>query len=457
MDKVINVVERQKQFANKGLAKNVPFRIDQLLKLKNVLKKNEGQLNDAIYEDVKKSPFETYLTELSVVYHEIDFAVKHLKKWAKPIKVRSGLASFPARSQIIFEPLGTTLVIGSWNYPCQLVLAPAVAALAAGNTAILKPSELPSRTSEVLHRIINENFDPAYLRVLEGGVELTTELLKYSYGKICFTGSTAVGKIIARAAAETLTPTLLELGGKSPCFVFPDANLKVAAKRIAWGKFLNAGQTCIAPDYLYVHDSIYDDFLKELKVETQKIVGSNSKISESFIRIINNKNFKRLEKLIDPSKLFFGGQKDEKENYISPTILNDVTWDDKCMEEEIFGPILPVLRFDNIESAISVVKEQPKPLALYVFSNNRKRQSQILSEVSFGGGCVNEVVMHFANIHLPFGGVGHSGIGSYHGHHGFKAFSHQKSILKKLLWFEPNLKYAPYSSWKLKILRFIFG
>ncbi|EQC45019.1 aldehyde dehydrogenase (NAD) family protein [Bacteriovorax sp. BSW11_IV] len=457
MEGVKEIVEKQREFADKGDSKNVSFRIQLLLKLKKVLKENEQELNEAIYKDVKKSAFETYLTELSVVYHEIDFAVKNLKKWAKPVRVKTGIANFPASSKIIHEPLGTTLIIGAWNYPYQLVLNPAVAALAAGNAAILKPSELPSTTSNVLEKIINQNFDSSYLHVMKGSVELTTELLKYSYGKICFTGSTQVGKIIATAAAQTLTPTLLELGGKSPCFVFPDTNLKLAAKRIAWGKFINSGQTCIAPDYLYVHDSVYNEFLEELKIQTQLVVGPTPKESESFIRIINNKNFNRLKNLIDPAKIFYGGDLDEKESYISPTILKDVNWGDVCMQEEIFGPILPVLKFSEIDNAINEVKRGPRPLALYLFTSDKRIQDKILNEVSFGGGAINDVVMHFTNNYLPFGGVGQSGMGNYHGKHGFLSFSHQKSILKKQLWFEPSIKYAPYTSWKLKFSKLIFG
>lgn len=457
MTTVLEIVEKQKSLANVGFAKDVSYRKKQLLLLKKVLKENEFYLYQAIFDDLKKSRFETYLTELSIIYNEIDHSIKHLNKWSKPVRVKTSLSNIPGKSFIIPEPFGTTLIIGAWNYPYQLVLAPAIAALAAGNTAILKPSELPNCTSTALKDIINNNFDSGYLHVIEGGVETTTELLKYSYGKICFTGSTTVGKIIAKAAAETLTPTLLELGGKSPCFVFPDVDIKIAAKRIAWGKFINAGQTCIAPDYLYVHSSIYDEFLEELKKQTQLIVGENPLVSESYVRIINNKHFLRLENLIDNKKIFSGGSCIESENYIEPTILKDVTWDDECMREEIFGPILPVLRFNRINDAISMVKAGSKPLALYVFTKKKEHQSMIVDTLSFGGGCVNDVVMHFSNHYLPFGGVGNSGMGNYHGKYGFNAFSHQKSIYKRHIWIEPNLKFTPYTKLKFTILKYLFG
>ncbi|MFW1984026.1 aldehyde dehydrogenase [Acinetobacter guillouiae] len=457
MNTIKEVVLRQKKFSDLGTSKDVSFRISQLQKLKKILKDNESLLCEAIYEDIKKSKFETYVTELALVYNEIDVCIKNLDKWSKPLKVNTNILNLPAKSFIISEPYGTTLIIGAWNYPYQLTLAPLVATLAAGNTAIVKPSELPVKTSATLKKIINENFNPDYLHVIEGGVEVTQELLSYPYGKICFTGSTTVGKIVARAAAEHLTPVLLELGGKSPCFVFEDADLKLAAKRIAWGKYLNAGQTCIAPDYLLIHSSIYDKFLDELKDQIQHIVGDNALTSESYTRIINERNVQRLKKLIEPEKVFFGGKVIESENYIEPTILKNIGWDDEVMQEEIFGPIFPAIPFDDLNSVIAKIKEGPKPLALYMFTKSESIQSKILKEISFGGGCVNDTIMHIANHHLPFGGVGGSGMGNYHGEHGFKTFSHQKSIVKKTFWFEPSMKYAPYTDGKLKLLRRIFG
>jgi aldehyde dehydrogenase (NAD+) len=451
------VVEAQRQFAASGKAKEIDFRKQQLRKLKTILTQNEPFLYQAIYADFKKSRFETYLTELAMLYRELDEAMKHVAKWAKPKKVKTDLVNLPGKSFIIPEPFGTTLIIGAWNYPYQLTLAPVIAAMAAGNTCIIKPSELPQNTSAAIAQIINQNFDPAYLYVVEGGVDVTQELLSHRFDKLFFTGSAIVGKIVAKAAAEYLTPVTLELGGKSPCLVFADADLKIAAQRIVWGKFLNAGQTCIAPDYLLVEEAIYPAFLDELKKQIKRVIGPNPLESESYMRIINQKQVQRLQKLIDPQKLFTGGQVIEAENYIEPTILKDVSFTDDIMKEEIFGPILPVISFTDLQPVLQEIKMRPRPLSLYVFGKNKELQTRILNEISFGGGCINDVLMHISNSQLPFGGVGDSGMGSYHGEAGFRAFSHFKSILKKPLWFEPSLKYVPYSDFKLKIIRILFG
>jgi len=329
--------------------------------------------------------------------------------------------------------------------------------MAAGNTSIIKPSELPQHTSAALAKIINQNFEPAYLYVVEGGVDVTQELLSIRFDKLFFTGSTTVGKIVAKAAAEHLTPITLELGGKSPCLVFADADLKISAQRIIWGKFLNAGQTCIAPDYLLVEEKIYQPLLTELKNQISKIIGPNPLESDSYVRIIDQKHVQRLKKLIDPQKLFTGGQVIDTENYIEPTILKDVSFADEIMKEEIFGPILPVIPFTDLEPVLQEIKSRPRPLSLYVFGKDSKLQTRIVNEVSFGGGCINDVIMHICDSHLPFGGVGESGMGSYHGEAGFKTFSHFKSILKKTFWFELPIKYMPYTQLKLKIIRALLG
>lgn len=451
-----DVVEAQRQFAASGQAKNIDFRKQQLRKLKIILQQNEQLLYQAIYDDFKKSEFETYLTELALLYHELDLAIKRVDKWAKLKKVRTELPNQPGKSFIIAEPYGTTLIIGAWNYPYNLTLLPLISALAAGNTSIIKPSEQSKNTSTVMAQIINQNFDSAYLHVVEGGIEVTQELLSYRFDKLFFTGSTTVGKIVAKAAAEHLTPVTLELGGKSPCLVFADADLKLSAQRIVWGKFLNAGQTCIAPDYLLVEAAIYLPFLDELKKQITKIVGANPLESESYVRIINQNHVQRLKKLIDPQKLFTGGQVIEAENYIEPTILKDVTFADEIMKDEIFGPILPVIPFTDLDAVLEEIKKRPSPLAFYIFGKNSALQTQILHAVPFGGGCINDVVMHVGNPYLPFGGVGDSGMGSYHGEFGFKAFSHFKSILKKTFWFELPVKYAPYSKLKLRLIRALF-
>lgn len=454
---ISTIIEKQRNFAAAGQAKEINFRKQQLQKLKTLLKQNEQVLYQAIYVDLKKSQFETYLTELALLYHELDQAIKKVNKWASPKKVSTGLVNFPGKSFIISEPYGITLIIGAWNYPYQLTLAPLIAAISAGNTCIIKPSELPQNTSSALAHIINKNFDQEYLHVIEGGAEVTQELLSHRFDKIFFTGSTTVGKIVARAAAEFLTPVTLELGGKSPCFVFADADLKISARRIVWGKFLNAGQTCIAPDYLLVEQSIYQPFMEEMKKQITLIVGANPLESESYVRIINNKHLIRLQNLIDTEKLFCGGQVIPEENYIAPTILKNISFTDKIMEEEIFGPILPVITFSDLKPVLQEIKSRPRPLSLYIFGKNSALQKQILKEISFGGGCINDVIMHISNSNLPFGGVGDSGMGSYHGEAGFKSFSHFKSVLQKPFWFEPSLKYAPYSKFKLRIIKALLG
>ena len=444
---------KQKMFFNANETKEVSFRVEQLKKLKNLLKENEDILYEAIYKDFGKSKFETYLTELSLVYHEINIFIKNIKKWSARQRVKTDLANFPAKSYIIPEPLGITLVIGAWNYPYQLSLIPALTSLAAGNTAIIKPSNVPNETSKVLAKIINNNFPANYLYVQEGGVKETTELLKFKFDKIFFTGSIPVGKIIYQAAAKHLTPVILELGGKSPTFVFADCNLKMTVKRLVWSKFLNAGQTCIAPDYILVEKSIEETFLEAVKIEIQKYHTVQSELTDNYLRIINMKNFDRLTKLMDNAEVYCGGNVNREGRLIAPTVLKNVTFDDEIMKDEIFGPILPVLPFTDLDEVIRKVKERPKPLSCYVYGKNRKFIDKILNELSFGGGAINDSLTHLANSNLPFGGVGTSGIGSYHGKAGFDAFSHFKSILDKPFWFESSLKYPPYTKRKLSIIK----
>ncbi|EZH72971.1 aldehyde dehydrogenase [Aquimarina atlantica] len=450
-----DVIDQQRLFFNTNATKDISFRSRELKKLKNVLQKNEKLLYASIYTDFKKSEFETYVTELSIIYHEIDLALVKIKKWARKRKASTGLANLPGRSYIIPEPYGSILVIGAWNYPYQLSLCPAIAAIAAGCTVILKPSEVPSHTSKAMASLINQNFDPAFFKVIEGGVQETSDLLKVKFDKIFFTGSVSVGKIIYQAAAKHLTPVTLELGGKSPAIVTKGIHINMAAKRLVWAKFLNAGQTCIAPDYVLVESSIYDQFLAAMKNHINK---ADYKVTHhNYTQIINDKNFDRLNSLIDPDKIYVGGLGDPEERVIPPTILKDISFSDKVMQEEIFGPILPVLSFDSIDEAITKVKTLSKPLSCYVFTKNKAVKNKILNEISFGGGAVNDAVMHFAEQSLPFGGVGDSGIGNYHGKYGFDTFSHFKGILQKPFWIELNLKYAPYSTKKLKWLKRIIG
>lgn len=445
------LIEAQRTFFNSNTTKDLPFRIKQLNTLYYLLKDNEQLLFEAIYKDFKKSEFEAYITELAMVYHDIKDAKRNLYKWARKEKVSTNLLNFPAKSYILKEPLGVCLVIGAWNYPYQLSLAPAIAALAAGNTVVLKPSELPAETSRVMAKLINENFDPNVFKVVEGGVDETTLLLEQKFDKIFFTGSTKVGKIVYQAAAKNLTPVALELGGKSPTFITKDCNLKVAAKRLVWAKFLNAGQTCIAPDYVLVDITIEQKFLKALKAEIEKehIAIAN----HNYVQIINDANFERLSKMIDPSKVFYGGKTNAQERYIEPTILQNATFEDAAMQEEIFGPILPVLTYTNLDEAITQVKQLPKPLSAYIFTSSAINREKVLQELSFGGGAVNDAVMHITNPKMPFGGIGTSGMGSYHGKAGFDCFSHHKSILDKATWLELPLKYYPHSKSRFKWIK----
>jgi aldehyde dehydrogenase (NAD+) len=451
----VKLVENQRAFFNSNQTKEIDFRIHQLKKFKSVLEENEKLLYDSIYNDFKKSEFDTYASELLLIYWEIDEAIKKIRKWSKRKRVKTNLANLPGRSYIIPEPLGVCLVIGAWNYPYQLSFAPAVAAIAAGNTVMLKPSEIPFATSNAIAKIINENFEENYFTVVEGGISETTDLLNQKFDKIFFTGSTTVGKIVYQAAAKNLTPVTLELGGKSPAFVTDDCKLEKSVKRLVWAKFLNSGQTCIAPDYVIVKNSIKEKFLETLKEQIKKSAYSIE--NRNYTQIINEKNFNRLIELVDKEKIYYGGNNNVEHRFIEPTVLHNVNFDDAVMQEEIFGPILPVISYNDLDEIISIVKNRPAPLACYVFAENKQIKNRILKGFSFGGGSINDAVMHISNPYLPYGGVGESGIGAYHGEAGFKTFSHYKSILEKSFWFEPNLKYPPYTENKLKWIKKLFG
>ncbi|HMU07021.1 MAG TPA: aldehyde dehydrogenase [Kaistella sp.] len=445
------ILNEQKEFFNSQKTKNIKFRKRALQQLKEAILKNEDLMYEAIYKDFGKSKFDTFTTEISFVLKEIEFYLKNLTSLSSPKKVRTNLANQLGSSKIYSEPLGNTLVIGAWNYPYQLSLSPLIAAVAAGNTCILKPSEVAENSMKAMVKIINENFPREYLFAVEGGVEEITGILELKFDKIFFTGSTKVGKIVYEAAAKNLTPVTLELGGKSPAIVAASANLEVAARRIVWGKFLNAGQTCVAPDYILVDERVKDSLVTSLKKYIQKF--SYKADSEQYTQIINEKNFERLIKMIDPENVFYGGNFDAKKRFIEPTILQNVTWEDSVMQEEIFGPILPVLTYKNFNEALLQISKHEKPLAAYLFTNNSEEKDLFTSRISFGGGCINDVVMHLSNDHLPFGGVGNSGIGNYHGKFGFDTFSHQKAILERATWGEPDLKYPPYSEKKLSWIK----
>lgn len=441
----------QRDFFKTQQTQSLAFRKMYLEKLKSLIISNENMLYEAINKDFGKSKFDTFTTEISFILNDINYYLKNLKYLSKPKKVSTNLVNQLGSSRIYADPLGCILVIGAWNYPYQLSLSPIIAAIAAGNCCILKPSEIAENTMKAMASIINENFPSDYLYVYEGGIEETTALLTLKFDKIFFTGSTKVGKIVYKAAAEHLTPVTLELGGKSPAIVTKNANLEIAAKRIVWGKFLNAGQTCVAPDYLLVEETIQEQFLEMLRKYIREFKYEPG--SEQYTRIINQRNFQRLISLIDKEKIYSGGYFDEEKLYIEPTILNHIDWNDKIMQEEIFGPLLPVISFQSYNAVLNSVLELEKPLAAYLFTNNSEEKEIFTRKLSFGGGCINDTVMHLSNDNLPFGGVGSSGIGNYHGKYGFEAFSHQKAVLEKATWGEPDIKYPPYSDKKLSWIK----
>lgn len=446
-----DLVQLQRDFFFQNSTRSLSFRKEQLLKLKNILKENEQKIYHAVYEDFGKSHFDVFTTELALLYQDIAYYIKHLRELSAPKKVPTNLANQLGNSKIYPEPLGNVLVIGAWNYPFQLSLVPAIAAIAAGNTVVLKPSEVAHHSMKLMETLINENFPKEFFYCQVGGVEETTELLKEKFDKIFFTGSTRVGKIVYESAAKHLTPVTLELGGKSPVLVTESADIQVAAKRIVWGKFLNAGQTCVAPDYVMVHADVKAVFLEALKSYIEKF--DYRPDSVHYTQIINEKNFLRLLDMIPPQKVFYGGKSQSMRRYIEPTVLTEISWEDEVMQEEIFGPILPVMVYTDFSKAIHQIKEKDKPLSAYLFSQNSREKEIFTREFSFGGGCINDVVMHLSNDALPFGGVGASGMGSYHGKYGFETFSHQKAVLEKITWGEPDIKYPPYSEKKLSWIK----
>lgn len=439
---ISEIISRQRQFYATGKTKEVNFRREQLQQLKAAIKKSSGGILDALYADLHKPEFEGYF-ELAVT-QDIDYALKHLKSWVKPKKVKTPLTQFPSTGRIYPEPLGVVLIIGPWNYPFSLMISPLIGAIAAGNCAILKPSEIAPHTSGVLAKIVEATFEPEYIAVVEGGVETSEQLLQEKFDHIFFTGGTRVGKIIMEAAAKHLTPVTLELGGKSPCLVDCDLNLTEAAKRITWGKLINAGQTCIAPDYLLVDKKIKSDLLAEIKKCLHDFYGDNPASSPDYARIINQNQFDRLTKLLQDGDIIIGGETIKSDRYIAPTVIDNVALDAPIMQEEIFGPILPVIEYENLDEALAIINNRSKPLALYIFSQNKNIQQRILQATSSGGVCINDTVMQVGINELPFGGVGDSGIGSYHGIASFNTFSHHKSVLKKSFLFELNWRYAPY-------------
>lgn len=448
------IFDKQKSFFKTGTTLDVNFRIEQLKRLKQVIKKREDDVLSALNTDLRKSKFEGYITEISMVYDEINTSIKNLKSWSRDQKVKSPITVFPAKSYVHYEPFGTVLVIGPFNYPFQLNLSPLVGAISAGNTAMIKPSESTMATSNMIKEIVEEAFDLRYVAYIDPteGRSVMEEILTFDYDYIFFTGSIKVGKIVMRAAAEHLTPVTLELGGKSPCVVDSDAKVSLAARRIVWGKLLNCGQTCVAPDYIYVHKKIKDKFLKVLKDEIERQYGDDAQKSPDYVRMVNEREFDRVTSYIDNEKVYYGGNHDKDDLYIEPTILDGVTFGDKVMEGEIFGPIMPVIEFDSLAEIIDEINSNDKPLALYYFSQDKKKIDYVLKHTTSGGITLNDTVIHVASPFLPFGGVGTSGMGQYHGEASFKTFSNKKSVLYRATWFDMPLRYAPFKE-KLSIVK----
>lgn len=450
---IIDIVNKQRQYFKTGATKSYENRIQCLKKMKAALISYENELTAALKQDLGKPAFEAYLSETGFCLYDLTETISKLKRWMKPKKTWTSILTQPGISRIHYSPLGVNLIIAPYNYPVNLTFAPLIAAIAAGNTAVIKTSEMTPACSQVMQNLITETFDPAYIAYVAGEVLETTMLLRQKFDHIFFTGSPRIGAIVMSAAAKNLTPVTLELGGKSPCIVHEDAKLDIAVNRIVSSKFLNAGQTCVAPDYVLVHKKIKEDFLAKLKKRIIDTYGEDAGTSPDFARIVNDSHFQRICGLIDPEKVVVGGKSDGDTRYIAPTVMRDVTIADKVMSEEIFGPVLPVLDYENLQEVYQVVDQLPQhPLACYIFSENSDIQNQIINTIQSGGACINNCVFHAANSYLPFGGVGESGMGAYHGFYGFECFSHKKSILKSATWIDISLVYAPYGN-KLKILR----
>lgn len=445
-------IKLQREFFSTGKSRELKFRIEKLKCLQDSIKKHEKEIMIALRLDLNKSEFESYETEIGIVLEEIKYFIKHLPAWSKPKRMKTPLMHFISSSYIYTEPYGVALIMSPWNYPFQLTMNPLIGAVAAGNSCVVKPSEYSFHTSEIIEKIIKEVFDEEYVAVLRGGREESKSLLEEKFDYIFFTGSSQVGKIVMESAARNLTPLCLELGGKSPCIIDETANIKLAAKRIVWGKFLNAGQTCVAPDYLLVHQSIKDELVYEMKKYIIIFYGENPLKCNDYPKIINQKHFERLLCLMESGTVIAGGKYDKESLQIEPTILDDITWERPVMKEEIFGPLLPIIEFENLRNVIYMIAKLPKPLALYLFTTSRENEKYIMETASFGGGCINDTIIHLSNPNMPFGGVGESGMGQYHGKHSYDTFTHQKSIIKKSNLLDIYLRYPPFKN-HLSILK----
>ena len=455
MESVRGILEKQRQYFYNGNTLDIDYRKASLRKLKNEIKKNEDNIFNALKKDLNKSEFESFATEIGLVYEEINETLKNIDKWSKRKKVKTPISQFKASSYIYKEPYGNALIIAPWNYPFQLVMAPLIGAIAAGNTVVIKPSELAPATASVIENIISNVFNKEYIAVIQGDIDVNKALLEERFDYIFFTGSTVVGKIVMEAATKNLTPITLELGGKSPCIVDKSDKIDLFAKRIVWGKLLNSGQTCVAPDYFLIHKDIKEEFLKSVKKYVKEFYGDNPIKSEDYVKIINKRHFQRILSLIDKDNILLGGNYDEAKLNIEPTVVEVKSLDEQIMSEEIFGPIMPIITYSKYEEVIKTIRNFEKPLALYLFTENKVLEKNILENINFGGGCINDTIVHLATTELPFGGVGMSGMGSYHGKRSFDTFTHEKSILKRSNWIDIPLRYPPYLG-KISLLRKIF-
>lgn len=449
------LVQEQKKAVWEDQLTSVSHRIEYLKTLRMLVSDNEKKLCNAVSEDFGKPYFESFSSEIYTTIHELDYHLKNVSEWAKPKSVRGSVTAFPSKNYVYRRPFGSVLIIGPWNYPILLILQPLIGALSAGNTAIIKPSEMAPATSACIKSLADEYFEPKIVSVAEGDAETSRHLLSLPFDKFFFTGSPRVGKIVMKAAAEQLIPVTLELGGKSPAIILEDANPEVSAKRVMWGKTFNAGQTCVAPDYALVHENIYDTFIDHCKQALTTFFDNDYKPGENYTQIVNKHHFSRLRGLLKNTEVLTGGNTDTEKRFIEPTLVR-AGWDDEIMQDEIFGPLLPVIPYNDTDSMIRQVNRLAPPLALYIFSENKNFQDRIMSEIPFGGGCINDTIVHFGNPSLAVGGVGKSGMGSYHGKYSFDTFSRPQSILKKQYWPDPDFRYPPYDESKIAWIKRLF-
>jgi acyl-CoA reductase-like NAD-dependent aldehyde dehydrogenase len=455
IDNIPKIIVSQKNFYLTHATRDISFRIDNLFRLKQTILKHELEIFDSLKKDLGKSRFEAYVTEVGLTIEEISYHIRHLKKWARSTRVRTNLINLYSRSSVIHQPFGLVLIMAPWNAPFHLLIHPLVGAISAGNCITLKLSEYSGNTAETIKRIITETFDQRYISIFNGGPDVVQKLLDCRYDYIFFTGGIHLGRIVMEKASKYLTPVTLELGGKSPCIVEDDANLNIAARRIVFGKLLNAGQICVAPDYLLVNIKVKEQLIEKIKNCIVRSYGSDPHLSPDYGRIINKDHFLRLTELMKTGDVIFGGEIDEVDRYIAPTLIDNVKYDDPIMQEEIFGPILPVIEYHDLNEVIPFLNSREKPLAFYFFSSDKYKVEKILSFTTSGGGCINDTMMHLTNPNLPFGGVGYSGMGSYHGEHSFNTFSHHRSILSKATFLDIPLRYAPFKN-GLKVAKYFF-